>query len=215
MANKFGLFTFTFLFSLLSLVGVQLFFPGKVLADEATILGKIYTDGVANCPNNRYNYGNACGQSQCQGAPDFQVTWTQGANSRSTGSNSCFFGEPRYTFENLSNPQSDPQGKPVDFKFTLGNNATVNSWFHRLSNSAGNPCHVNTFGADGNGYVVGHFPSNASNQSVTITVYSEGDGCPTCQSDNIQRRGVMVKTNTRRHRFHCQDCGSWFSGAPL
>jgi DNA polymerase elongation subunit (family B) len=41
-----------------------------------------------------------------------------------------------------------------------------------------------------------------------------GIQCPTCESTNTQRRGVQVKVNTRRHRYHCQECGSWFSGKP-
>lgn len=48
-----------------------------------------------------------------------------------------------------------------------------------------------------------------------MNLYMDGDDCPTCQSDNIQRRGTMVKLNSKRHRFHCQDCGAWFSGAKV
>ena len=48
-----------------------------------------------------------------------------------------------------------------------------------------------------------------------MTLYTDGDGCPTCQSDNIQKRGTMVKLNSKRHRYHCQDCGTWFSGAKV
>lgn len=36
--------------------------------------------------------------------------------------------------------------------------------------------------------------------------------CPSCESADVQRRGVMVKLTTKRHRYHCQNCGSWFSG---
>jgi len=39
--------------------------------------------------------------------------------------------------------------------------------------------------------------------------------CPTCQSTNVQKRGVMVKLQSRRERFHCQGCGSWFAGKPV
>lgn len=45
-----------------------------------------------------------------------------------------------------------------------------------------------------------------------MNIYNDGIGCPTCESDNVQRRGTLVKLNSKRHRFHCQDCGSWFSG---
>lgn len=45
-----------------------------------------------------------------------------------------------------------------------------------------------------------------------MTLYGDSVGCPSCGSVNVQRRGVMVKLNSRRHRFHCQECGSWFCG---
>ncbi len=48
-----------------------------------------------------------------------------------------------------------------------------------------------------------------------MLIYKSVDGCPTCQSQNIQRRGTMAKLNSRRHRFHCQDCGHWFSGGKV
>jgi transcription initiation factor TFIIIB Brf1 subunit/transcription initiation factor TFIIB len=44
-----------------------------------------------------------------------------------------------------------------------------------------------------------------------MTLYNDGDGCPTCQSTNIQRRGVQVKLNSKKARYHCQDCGAWHS----
>ncbi len=40
-------------------------------------------------------------------------------------------------------------------------------------------------------------------------------GCPTCESSNVQRRGVRVKLSAKFHRFQCQDCGSWFTGAKV
>ncbi len=48
-----------------------------------------------------------------------------------------------------------------------------------------------------------------------MRLYRDSVGCPTCESTNVQRRGVMVKLTTKRHRFHCQDCGHWFSGKPI
>jgi hypothetical protein len=38
------------------------------------------------------------------------------------------------------------------------------------------------------------------------------DGCPTCLSHNVQRRGVSVARTRRYQRFQCMNCGSWFSG---
>jgi hypothetical protein len=45
-----------------------------------------------------------------------------------------------------------------------------------------------------------------------LNLYAGHGNCPTCQSANIQQRGTMVKLNSRRIRFHCQDCGAWHSG---
>ncbi len=39
--------------------------------------------------------------------------------------------------------------------------------------------------------------------------------CPTCESTNTQRRGIIVKINSRRQRFQCRECGSWFSGGKV
>ena len=47
-----------------------------------------------------------------------------------------------------------------------------------------------------------------------MRLYGGGGGCPTCKSDRVQRRGVMVRLKTRRQRFHCQGCGTWFAGDP-
>lgn len=45
-----------------------------------------------------------------------------------------------------------------------------------------------------------------------LNAYTEADGCPTCQSANIQRRGVQVSKTRKSQRFQCLDCGTWFSG---
>ncbi len=58
--------------------------------------------------------------------------------------------------------------------------------------------------------VYGRIKSWAPNHP-NMLLYSEGEGCPTCQSTDIQRRGMQVKLNSRRARFHCQSCGAWFS----
>ncbi len=49
-----------------------------------------------------------------------------------------------------------------------------------------------------------------------MNLYDDGERCPTCRSDNVQKRGLMVRLNSRRQRMHCQACGNWFStGKPL
>lgn len=45
--------------------------------------------------------------------------------------------------------------------------------------------------------------------------YQDRVGCPTCSSENTQRRGTAVKLKSKYYRYHCQDCGSWFSGMKI
>jgi uncharacterized protein YprB with RNaseH-like and TPR domain/predicted RNA-binding Zn-ribbon protein involved in translation (DUF1610 family) len=42
--------------------------------------------------------------------------------------------------------------------------------------------------------------------------YQDKIGCPTCGSNNTQRRGIQVKLKSKYYRYQCQDCGGWFSG---
>jgi DNA polymerase elongation subunit (family B) len=48
-----------------------------------------------------------------------------------------------------------------------------------------------------------------------MRTYTGKDGCPKCQSFNVQRRGTMVQANSKRFRLQCRDCGGWFSGAKV
>lgn len=42
--------------------------------------------------------------------------------------------------------------------------------------------------------------------------FTKKNNCPTCQSSKVQRRGVNISKTGHRDRFHCRDCGAWFSG---
>lgn len=48
-----------------------------------------------------------------------------------------------------------------------------------------------------------------------LNVYSEALACPTCQSANIQKRGVAVSKSKKYQRLQCQDCGAWAKGKPI
>ncbi len=48
-----------------------------------------------------------------------------------------------------------------------------------------------------------------------LRAYTHRPGCPTCQSQNTQKRGISVNKITTSERFQCRDCGSWFKGATL
>ena len=45
-----------------------------------------------------------------------------------------------------------------------------------------------------------------------MNMYSGHDACPTCESKNVQRRGIRVAIKKKFERLHCQECGHWFSG---
>lgn len=50
-----------------------------------------------------------------------------------------------------------------------------------------------------------------------LNLYKDGNeegkcSCPTCQSENVQKRGVLILRALKRVRYHCQNCGAWFSG---
>lgn len=43
--------------------------------------------------------------------------------------------------------------------------------------------------------------------------YGDGHICPTCGSENLERRGFRLTKVSRFQRFQCKDCGTW-SSAP-
>lgn len=45
-----------------------------------------------------------------------------------------------------------------------------------------------------------------------LNIYSHAKNCPTCQSSKVQRRGLAYAKTVVRQRWHCQSCGSWYSG---
>ena len=47
-----------------------------------------------------------------------------------------------------------------------------------------------------------------------LALYSEHphESCPRCSSDHVQRRGMTYARTQVRQRWHCTDCGSWYSG---
>ncbi len=51
------------------------------------------------------------------------------------------------------------------------------------------------------------------NNHPSLTIYSEKEGCPTCTSDHVQRRGVYVTKVNKFPRYQCQDCGHWYRGS--
>lgn len=44
-----------------------------------------------------------------------------------------------------------------------------------------------------------------------LRLYHNG-GCPTCLSNNVQRRGTAIARSIKYQRWQCCDCGKWFSG---
>ena len=48
--------------------------------------------------------------------------------------------------------------------------------------------------------------------NIDLRPFTNAQGCPTCLSSNVQRRGIAVARSRRYQRFQCQDCGHWFPG---
>jgi hypothetical protein len=44
-------------------------------------------------------------------------------------------------------------------------------------------------------------------------LYSKSQGCPSCGSTRLQKRGERVTKENRVQRYQCLDCGSWSSAA--
>lgn len=51
-------------------------------------------------------------------------------------------------------------------------------------------------------------------QHPNVNVYTGKDGCPTCHSPKLQRRGFSITPTGRKQRFQCQNpqCGRWSVG---
>jgi DNA polymerase III epsilon subunit-like protein len=45
-----------------------------------------------------------------------------------------------------------------------------------------------------------------------MRLFNNSDGCPVCESDDIQKRGYSYAKTTKRQRYNCLECGHWFSG---
>lgn len=48
-----------------------------------------------------------------------------------------------------------------------------------------------------------------------LNFYTRGDGCPVCQSPNVQARGFNYSRTGKRQRIQCKDCGAWSAAGPL
>lgn len=60
-------------------------------------------------------------------------------------------------------------------------------------------------------FITDHPNLNVISKAKGGTVF---DGaCPTCQSQNVVKRGSSVTRQGIRQRFQCNDCGAWSSGA--
>jgi len=49
-------------------------------------------------------------------------------------------------------------------------------------------------------------------QHPNYNVFTFGEGCPTCGSDHIQKRGWGITATGRYQRYSCMNCGAWPRG---
>lgn len=45
-----------------------------------------------------------------------------------------------------------------------------------------------------------------------LSALQGAEGCPKCESENVQARGFTVTAKTKQQRYQCQDCGGWYTG---
>lgn len=55
-------------------------------------------------------------------------------------------------------------------------------------------------------------PHVQSNINYALFGNNDHIKCPHCGGNHIQKRGTLVNRVTKRQRFACRDCGTWFSG---
>ena len=56
------------------------------------------------------------------------------------------------------------------------------------------------------------FQTNHPNLNAVKDSPSDVPACPTCMSENVQKRGFSVTRTGRKQRYQCGTCGSWSSG---
>ena len=142
-------------------------------ASKAILLGRIVnTDPqYATCHEQRYYYGDNCGNTDCHGVPNYTVTWTQGNESNAQNNNHCYPqngpNEPRYTFEWTTNPVGDSDGEEVTVSISMTGDAPLRTWFLKTSDSENNefPGSLQQ----------GTFASPGPNQTIKVKVYRQDD----------------------------------------
>lgn len=145
----------------------------KAVGEKAILLGRVVnTDPTyADCHEQRYFYGDNCGNTQCHGAPNYTVTWTQGERSNALNNNNCYPqngpSKPRYTFEWTENPVGDSDGENVTVSISMKGDVPLQKWHFQTTDSGGNQFP----GSKQSGTFVNPGP----NQTVTLKVYREGD----------------------------------------
>lgn len=46
-----------------------------------------------------------------------------------------------------------------------------------------------------------------------LRIYDGRPGCPTCESNRVERGGYKISRTRKYRRYHCLDCGTWYQGA--
>lgn len=155
----------------------------KEAAEEAILLGRVVdtSSRYSSCYEQRFFYGDNCGNDQCHGLPNYSVTWTQDGRSQTIDNNDCYpqgqknLPEPRYTFEWTKNPVGDPDGEKVDVSISMSTpflgpmpiKVPLQEWFLVTTDSNGNELPGS--------YQSGTFAIPGPEQSLTVRVYKKGD----------------------------------------
>jgi len=145
----------------------------KEAAGRAVLLGRVVNTGpeYSSCHEQRYYYGDNCGNTQCHGAPNYTVTWTQGDRSETINNNDCYPqngpSKPRYTFEWTNNPTGDIDGEEITVSISVNGDIPLREWQFSTTDSNGN--------ALAGSNQSGTFANPGPNQTVTVRVYRKDD----------------------------------------
>lgn len=140
----------------------------------ATLLGRVIKNSsdTQSCNENRFYFGDNCGNSSCQGIPNYTITWSQNNRSQSTGNNSCSAqgtqNQPRYTFENTSNPEGDKNGRLTSAQINFSDpNVFLTGWGFAVTDPAGNIYPGSSQGS--------YFSSPGPIQTIQVKVFRDGE----------------------------------------
>lgn len=159
--------------------GIKTFLPLKKASllpmttlKPAILLGAVVDNGPGfdTCDNNRFVFGSTCPAGDCQGLPDYTVSWSysdsNGFKSQRPSDCRANNNQPSYTFEHVlgDTPQSDNGGREIIVKINMDTNILLRAWSLVVTDQSNNEL-LEARQAD-------YFENPGPNQTFRVKVYS-------------------------------------------